>query len=113
MIGSGRASIAEICDIARANCMDGMSNTAIEILASLGANGAHASNQERDLHCWLASFVSVKPWPCEMLLNAASFARCYLIAIFFDLQKCLWKSLRCQASSKRRRQRYGSCYRTR
>ena len=44
MIGSGRASVAEICEISRANLADGMQNEALEVLASLGAGGDHPSN---------------------------------------------------------------------
>lgn len=71
MIGSGRASIAEICDIARANLSDGIQDKAVEILASLGANGAHPANQERDLFAWLDTFVRLRAWASEMTLNVA------------------------------------------
>ena len=53
MIGSGRASVAEICDISRANVADGSTAEALAGLMSLGGNGKHQSNQERDLHRWL------------------------------------------------------------
>ena len=52
MIGSGRSSIAEICDISRANAADGHATEAVEALQSLGGGGMFASNQERDLHRW-------------------------------------------------------------
>ena len=53
MIGSGRASIAEVCDISRANVADGFQSEALIGLKSLGANGKYEHNQERDLHRWL------------------------------------------------------------
>lgn len=56
MLGSGRAHVAEICDLARSNLQDGLPSE----LASLGANGAHSSNQERDLHRWLVGIFGMK-----------------------------------------------------
>ena len=53
MLGSGRAHIAEVCDLARANVKDGVPSAALEAFASLGCHGRHAANQERDLHRWL------------------------------------------------------------
>lgn len=69
MIGSGRASVAEICEISRANLADGMQNEAREVLASLGAGGDHPSNQERDLLRWLKTYVSLESFNVEMALN--------------------------------------------
>lgn len=43
MIGSGRASVAEICDISRANVADGSTAEALAGLMSLGGNGKHQS----------------------------------------------------------------------
>ena len=48
MVGSGRAAVAEICDISRANVADGAKNQALLGLSSLGDFGKHESNQERD-----------------------------------------------------------------
>ncbi|CAK9059150.1 Uncharacterized protein SCF082_LOCUS31390 [Durusdinium trenchii] len=53
MIGSGRSSVAEVCDISRANVADGATSEALAALKSLGASGKHSNNQERDLHRWL------------------------------------------------------------
>ena len=72
MIGNGRASIAQICDISRANIADGLGAPAIQAIASLGAGGVHPANQERDLHTWVKSFVSLEPFAVNMTLNAAS-----------------------------------------
>ena len=53
MVGTGRSSVADICDISRANCTDGVTSTAFHYLKSMGAGGTYLSNQERDLHTWL------------------------------------------------------------
>ena len=73
MIGSGRASIAEICEISRANVADGSNAEALHSLKSLGAGGKHQSNQERDLHRWLEGLHSMrlKPFTVELLLNVS------------------------------------------
>ena len=73
MIGSGRASIAEICEISRANVADGSKAEAIHSLKSLGSGGRHQSNQERDLHRWLEGLHSMrlKPFTVELLLNVS------------------------------------------
>lgn len=74
MLGSGRAHVAEICDLARANISDGLPSAALEAFSSLGASGAHNANQERDLHRWLHSIygVTLSTYPVTMKLNAPS-----------------------------------------
>ena len=79
MVGCGRAGVAEICDISRANVSDGATAEALHGLSSLGTGGKHESNQERDLHRWMKGSYSMTletieismllnvPWP--MLLN--------------------------------------------
>lgn len=75
MLGSGRTNVAEICDLARANVQDGLPSGALRAFSSLGAEGRHESNQERDLHKWLYNLYGVDlttykvtmkldvPWP--------------------------------------------------
>lgn len=71
MVGSGRAGVAEICDISRANIADGATNEALLGLCSLGASGQHESNQERDLHRWLKGVhsMTLEPFDVPMVLN--------------------------------------------
>lgn len=73
MLGSGRASVAEICDLARANIKDGLPSEALQSFSSLGTNGVHTSNQERDLHRWLHSLYGFKltTYDVEFHLTAA------------------------------------------
>ena len=59
MLGSGRAHVAEICDLARANVADGLPSAAIKAFSSLGTEGRHNANQERDLHRWLHNIYNV------------------------------------------------------
>lgn len=55
MVGSGKASLASIAEISRANVADmgSMVPEPVRALASLGSWGSHTQNQERDLHKWL------------------------------------------------------------
>ena len=53
MLGTGRAHVSEICELARSNVQDGLPSESLVAFSSLGANGAYTSNQERDLHRWL------------------------------------------------------------
>lgn len=56
MIGSGRTSVAAAADLSRA-CVKDMgleAPAAVRGLASLGAWGSSAQNQERDLHKWVS-----------------------------------------------------------
>lgn len=71
MVGCGRASVAEVCEISRANVADGASSAALHGLKSLGGEGRHESNQERDLHRWVKGLHSMQlePFHVEMLLN--------------------------------------------
>ena len=64
MIGCGRAGVAEICDISRAN---------VHGLSSLGGHGKHQQNQERDLHRWVKGLhsMTLEPFQVPMLLNAS------------------------------------------
>ena len=72
MLGCGRASVAAICDIARANLRDGTGSAAVECIASLGAFGQHEANQERDLERWVRRLygVELEPFIVKMTLNA-------------------------------------------
>lgn len=47
MVGCGRSSVAEVCDISRANVADGMQSKAIYGLNSLGGNGVHDQNPRK------------------------------------------------------------------
>ena len=41
MLGTGRATVAEIADLARAAVKDGLPQEAVKAFASLGAEGKH------------------------------------------------------------------------
>ena len=73
MIGCGRAGVAEICDISRANVADGLCVPAVHGLSSLGGHGKHQQNQERDLHRWVKGLhsMTLEPIQVPMLLNAS------------------------------------------
>lgn len=73
MVGCGRAAVAEVCDISRANLADGHVSEAILGLSSLGGFGAHASNQERDLHRWLKGLhsMTLEPFEVPLVLNVS------------------------------------------
>lgn len=73
MVGCGRAGIAEICDISRANLADGLRTEAVCGLSSLGGHGKHLSNQERDLHRWVKGLhnMTLEPFEVSMTLNVA------------------------------------------
>lgn len=69
MIGSGRANVSEVCELARANIKDGLPSQALEAFSSLGSEGAHCANQERDLHRWLHSLWGVKLTTYKVTMN--------------------------------------------
>ena len=73
MVGTGRSSVADICDISRANCADGVTSTALHYLKSMGAGGTHLSNQERDLHTWLKGLrgTRLEPFRIPIPLNVS------------------------------------------
>ena len=73
MVGSGRAYVAEVADMARANVADGIPSEALQCFASLGAGGKCASNTERDLHRWVRSLFNcnLEPYFVPMELTAA------------------------------------------
>ena len=73
MVGTGRSSVADICDISRANCADGVTSTALHYLKSMGAGGTHLSNQERDLHTWLKGLhgTRLEPFRIPISLNVS------------------------------------------
>lgn len=77
MIGSGRAHVAEVADMARANHLP---SGAVECFATLGTEGKWPSNQERDLHRWLQCLfgVSLRPYQVQMEVNVF----CLLMATF-------------------------------
>ena len=60
MVGCGRSNIAEICDLARANVVDGLPSPAIRAFSSLGSGGLYEANQERDMHRWLHQIYGCK-----------------------------------------------------
>lgn len=74
MLGTGRANVSEVADLARAALADGLPSEALEAFASLGAGGVHASNQERDLHKWLRSLfgMNLTTFKVQMSLNVSS-----------------------------------------
>lgn len=71
MVGSGRASVAEVCEISRANIADGSTSQTLLGLKSLGGDGKHESNQERDLHRWVKGLHSMRlePFFIDLVLN--------------------------------------------
>lgn len=71
MLGTGRANVAEIADMARSTLADGLPSKALEAFASLGSGGIHSNNQERDLHRWLHSLfgMSLSTFKVPMSLN--------------------------------------------
>lgn len=69
MVGCGRSSVAEVCDISRANVADGMHSKAIYGLNSLGGNGVHEQTQERDLHRWVKGLHGMNLEPLEVTMN--------------------------------------------
>ena len=71
MIGTGRAAVAEVCDLARANISDGLPSQALAAFATLGSGGMHAANQERDLHRWMHSLfgMDLTTYKVRMSLN--------------------------------------------
>lgn len=73
MVGSGRATIAEVCDMSRANVADGLYSKALQGLSSLGGSGKHDQNQERDLHRWVKGMhgMTLEPFEITMELNAS------------------------------------------
>ena len=72
MLGTGRATVAQIADLARALVADGLPHDAIRAFASLGGEGRHASNQERDLRNWLRQLFGfeLEPYMVSMTVNA-------------------------------------------
>ena len=72
MIGTGRASVSEVCDLARANISDGLPSEALAAFASLGSGGMHSANQKRDLHRWMHSLfgMDLTTYKVKMTLNA-------------------------------------------
>ena len=72
MLGSGRAGVAQIADLARAAVADGLPHEALRAFASLGADGRYTSNQERDLHNWLRNLfgLELQPYMVPMVVNA-------------------------------------------
>lgn len=73
MLGTGRAGVAEICDISRANVADGVRSEAVVGLSSLGGRGKFESNQERDLHRWVKNLhsMTLEPFEVTMFLNVS------------------------------------------
>lgn len=69
MLGTGRARVSEVCELARANVRDGVESLVLSAFSSLGAGGAHQSNQERDLHKWLHSIYGVKLTPYRVTMD--------------------------------------------
>ena len=88
MVGSGRATIAEVCDMSRANVADGLYSKALQGLSSLGASGKHDQNQERDLHRWVKGMhgMTLEPFEVTMELNVSWFAnRCIQTSIKYSI----------------------------
>ena len=73
MLGTGRAHVSEICELARSNIQDGLPSESLVAFSSLGANGVYTSNQERDLHRWLHGLFGMEltPYKVPMKLTVA------------------------------------------
>ena len=69
MIGSGRADIAQVADLARAMVSDGLPHGAVQAFASLGGCGRYPSNQERDLHRWLRKLFGLQLETYNVLMD--------------------------------------------
>jgi len=69
MVGAGRASISEVCDISRANVADGVKSEALIGLTSLGSFGKYENNQERDLHRWMKGSFAMTLEPLEIPMD--------------------------------------------
>ena len=87
MVGAGRSSIAEVCDISRANCADGSMSEALQALGSLGTGGKHESNQERDFHTWIKGIydTNLEPFKVPILLNASWFVQSFILFVISGL----------------------------
>lgn len=69
MIGTGRAHVSEVCELARSNIKDGLPSKVLAAFASLGTGGLHEGNQERDLHRWLHSLFGMHLTPYMVSMN--------------------------------------------
>lgn len=61
--------MATVCRHARSSVADGSEDAVINKLASLGNWGKHPNNEERDLHGWLKSVLSVQFEPYTVYLD--------------------------------------------
>lgn len=87
MIGSGRASIAEVCDLARANVQDGLPSAALEAFSSLGSGGIYEANQERDMHRWLNQLYGVQLTTYKVTMHLTA-PRCECFKYVFNCIVC-------------------------
>lgn len=61
LIGRGQVSVAAAAEIAGCVVRDhDVPNAALQAFASLGTDGKHPSNAERDLHRWLKNLYGLK-----------------------------------------------------
>ena len=59
MLGTGRAHVSEICELARSNVQDGLPSESLVAFSSLGANGAYTST--KNVTC-IDGFVDFLGW---------------------------------------------------
>lgn len=74
MIGRGQLSVSAAVEIAQGISEDvDLPDGAIKAFASLGSNGDHPQNCERDLHRWLRNLYGFKlePYKISVELNAS------------------------------------------
>lgn len=70
LIGRGKVSVAAACELSQAICLDHpLPHGAIKAFGSLGTNGLHPQNAERDLHRWLKSLFGFKLQPYTLRLG--------------------------------------------
>jgi len=70
LIGRGKVSVAAACELSQAICIDHpLPHGAIKAFGSLGTNGHHPQNAERDLHRWLKSLFGLKLQPYTLRLG--------------------------------------------
>ena len=60
MIGTGKAHVHTVVEIAQAQCQDGFAPEAVQAFASLGGWGSCSSKEERDLHTWLKNLHDIQ-----------------------------------------------------
>ena len=82
MIGTGRATIAQVGDLARAIVSDGLPHEALQAFASLGGGGRHPSNQERDLHRWISKLFGCQLETYKVMMDVYMPLSCFQYTLY-------------------------------